>query len=234
MSRKPTQIGFPGGKKSEIEEEEDELEEGDKTPKEETDAEKKEREREEELQTLRKSFADLETELRELRAKPPEKKGEVDPKKPKDWAEAFYKDANKAMADFRKEIHEEITGELRQEYQGARGEEQFWNAFYAEHPDLKEDDDLVKLTLQKNRSALGNLPVEKAAAELANLTRERLLRYGGNGNKETGRKRPFTEAGGSGRPPKREEQQEEKVVTLSSVLRERAQKRRAGGKATAA
>lgn len=234
MAKAAAKGGLKGGPGDQNDEPEDDEPEEEIPPQEETDAEKAERLRKEEVEGLKTQLAELTNELRTVRAQKPEKVDDEKAKKPKDWAEAFYKDPNKAIADLRKEIHEEITGQLRSEYQGAQGEQQFWSAFYSEHPDLKEDDDLVKLTLQNNRATLGNLPVEKAAAKLADLTRDRILRYGGKDTREADRKRPFTEGGGGGKPPKREEPEEEKVVTLSSVLRDRAKKRRAGGKATAA
>lgn len=70
-----------------------------------------------------------------------------------------------------------IKDELRQEYVTNQGTSSFWTKFYAANGDLKDDDDLVQSTLQKNMAELGNMPVDNALNRLAELTRDRIMGF---------------------------------------------------------
>jgi hypothetical protein len=89
-------------------------------------------------------------------------------KTPSDLVELFYTDPEKAL-----ELHGEmVKRDIREEYNKAQGEAQFWNGFYHDHPDLRADHDAVRTILTKNLANLAPMTVEAAGNELADLTRQ--------------------------------------------------------------
>lgn len=227
--------GGPGGLQhgDVITEEEEEEEEPDAPP-----AKRAPEQPTDPLEALRAELEAQRAELAAMRAqtKPapaPAKKTEPEPEPEPDWEDLLYKNPKEFVKQHGQRVREEVTRELRGEYQAVRGEEAFWNRFYVEHKDLAEDDDLVRATLARHQADLGDLPVEIAAKRLADLTRERILRYAGGGKPQTQRKKAVAEGAN---PPKSERKVEEepKVVTLSQLIRDRKARRAAGGKATAA
>jgi uncharacterized protein YecA (UPF0149 family) len=131
--------------------------------------------------------------------------------------------------------NEKLKRDLRNEYTTEQGTTKFWDQFYAANADLKEDDDLVQSTLQKNMAELANMPVDKAKSRLAELTRDRILgfmkktRDGGN------RKRAVAEGANPPTVPQsagNEDADEQPTETLGSLLR--ARRARRAGRAQAA
>lgn len=144
-----------------------------------------------------------------------------------DWDKELFaspKDAIKKAISIAKE---ETARELRAEYQRDRGTTQFWDRFYDKHPDLKQDHDLVEITLNSNLSSLANIRVDDAYDKLAELTRDRILRYAGGAAKT----RPKARAEGGGATPTQpapQSQPKAEVTSLSDLLRSRRERRRAG------
>lgn len=178
-------------------------------------------------------LADMKAELAAMRAelaanRPPAKRAEEKPVPPvePDWEELLYKNPKEYARLMRESIRSEITTDLRNEYQSATSEDKFWSQFYKLNADLEQDDDLVRATLQRNLKDLENLPVETAAKKLADLTRDRILRYAGGGKQPTGKK--VVVEGQNSPKPKPEKQEQNKVVTLSELIRNRKSKRAAG------
>lgn len=178
-----------------------------------------------ELRALEQKLARTEGELAALRQPKQKPKAEPEP----DWEELLFTDPKQAVALLKKTIRDEVVGEVTSSYKKDQGERDFWGDFYKAHDDLKEDDDIVKATLQKHLGELADLPVKKASERLAELTRERIMRYTGQTPK--GGKKAVTE--GAGQPtPGRKAPEPQKAVTLSDIIRARRAKRI--GKATAA
>jgi hypothetical protein len=144
-----------------------------------------------------------------------------------DWEKELFANPAETLRKHGEMVAKKVSDQLRAEYQRDRGTTQFWDRFYAKHPDLKEDHDLVEVTLNSNLSALANIRVEDAYEKLADLTRERILRYTG----KAVRKGPKARAEGSGgsptSPPPATPPQAE-VTSLSDLLRTRRANRRAG------
>lgn len=152
------------------------------------------------------------------------------PKEPKaeppktDWKNYLFTNPEEAVAQIKKEAKDETAAEMRSQYERDQGQQRFWEGFYDKHKDLKDDDDLVKLTLNSNLATLANIPVADAMKKLADLTRERILRYSG-GARPKGRK-AFAE--GSGVPSaRRAAPVEAEVTSLADVIRARRKNRRA-------
>jgi hypothetical protein len=171
-----------------------------------------------ELRAMEQKLARLEGENAALRAPKAPPKKEEEP----DWEELLFTDPKQAVSLLKKTIREEITSEVTSAYKKDQGERDFWGSFYKEHDDLKDDDDLVKATLTKHLSELADLPVKKASERLAELTRERIMRYTGQNPK--GGKKAVTE-GAAPPSPGKKEPEKAKVVTLSDIIRARRAKR---------
>ena len=171
-----------------------------------------------ELAAMQQKLARLEGEnaaLRQPKAKPA-------PVQEPDWEELLFTDTKQAVSLLKKSIRDEITSELTSTYKRDQGERDFWGDFYKSNDDLKADDDLVKATLQKHLAELADLPVAKASERLAELTRERIMRYTGQAPK--GGKKAVTE--GAGQPtPGKKAPEPQKAVTLSDIIRARRAKR---------
>ena len=183
--------------------------------------------RDQELQALRSTVNELQSSIASLRSPQPKA---PEPEPEPDWEDLMFKDPRKYHQMLRDSVKKEISTELRGEYQKDQGTQQFWSAFYKDHKDLEGDDDLVRATLQANLADLAPMPVKAAGDKLAELTRNRILRYTG-GKIPSGKK---AVAEGQGNPtPKKVAPEPSTVVTLSQLIRARKE-RRMNNKGTAA
>lgn len=148
-----------------------------------------------------------------------------------DWDKLLFADPKQALKLHGERVAKQVSKDLRAEYQKDRGTSEFWNRFYAANPDLRVDNDLVETTLNSNLHNLANIPVEDAYVKLAELTRERILRYAGGAAKERRPKARAEGAGGRSSPPPAPPAPDNTVTRLSDVLRTRRQSRRKAGAA---
>jgi seryl-tRNA synthetase len=136
---------------------------------------------------------------------------------PEDLGQLLFNEPNKALKRIREEVGQEIEQKLTRRYQQDQNNIRFWNTFDEQFPDLKNDRDLVELTMNANLSELANIPVESAMERIAELTRDRIQRY--TKSRPQGR-RPFAEGASPPMPP-RQQQEEEKPPSLSELVRRR-------------
>jgi hypothetical protein len=125
--------------------------------------------------------------------------------------------------------NEKVKRELRNEYTNNQGTTKFWDNFYRDNADLKDDDDLVQSTLQKNMAELGNMPVDKAMGRLAELTRDRIMGFMKKRKEPRGQNRAIAE--GSNPPsiprgPVVDDDEDAKQTTMGDLLKSRRAKRR--------
>lgn len=153
---------------------------------------------------------------RPAEVKPTQKQAEPEP----DWEKLLYDDPKGFVGTLSDRIAKQVSTELGTKYQRDQGEKEFWSDFYAENDDLREDRDLVQATLNSNISILGDLPVSQARKKLADLTRERIMRYTGKREKKDDAGKARVEGARSPRPPKTPPETS-KVVTLSDIIRSR-------------
>lgn len=184
------------------------------------------------MEQMRQEISSLRREIREKKVEQKAKSPEPKKQEEIDWDKAFLEDANRAMADFKKSIIEEVRAEVVSEYSTDQNQREFWNQFYHDNPDLKEDRDLVEMTMQSNLADLAEMPASEAAVKIAELTRERILRY--SSKKPKGQSRTFAEGGGGQKAPTEPKEEENNVTTLSDVIKQRRQKRFGAGKSSAA
>lgn len=153
-----------------------------------------------------------------------------------DFEKLIFQDPQKALKMHAEMVRDQVKQEMTQMYQREQGTQKFWNDFYQANPDLKDDHDLVEMTLNANLNDLIDEPVPQAIEKLADLTRQKILRYSGKGqNKDDGKspKRQKAQAEGASRPaPKQPPQEEPGPSTLSDLIR--ARNKRRTEKATAA
>lgn len=140
-----------------------------------------------------------------------------------DWDNLIFTKPKEAVKLIKEAAIKQAKAEMAAEYNKDQGTKQFWAEFNAAHPDLKDDRDLVEMTLNSNLDTLANIPVPKAIEMLADLTRDRILRYSG-GVKPKGKK---AMAEGSGGPtPKPPAKPTAEVTSLSDIIKARRNKRR--------
>lgn len=180
-----------------------------------------------EMKSLRQEQAALRKENQELRT--PKQKPQEEPEI--DFEKAIFDDPKGTLEAYGRKIRKEITEDLRTQYTRDQNERAFWDSFYKKHSDLGEDRDLVQATLNGNMDALADMRAEDAGDKLADLTRERIMRYTG-GKPAPGKK---TVVEGAQRPAERPKPPEENTVrSLTDILRQRRESRRASGKAITA
>jgi hypothetical protein len=120
----------------------------------------------------------------------------------------------------------QVEERLRAEYQRDRGQTEFWNEFYRRNPDLREDHDLVNVTLDKHLPELMDIPLEEAYTKLEELTRDRIMRYV-RGTRKSGERKARAEGTGPTAPKGTSQPEPEpKIKSLTEILKERARRRR--------
>lgn len=176
-----------------------------------------------EMETLKRTHKEeMDTLRRAIPPVTPKEQPKPPAGKETDWDNLMFTNPKEAVALIKKEAVAEAKADLRAEYQQDQGTKKFWDGFYETHKDLKEDHDLVEVTLNSNLAALAGMPVPQAMEKLADLTRERLLRYSG-GVKPKGKKAVVEGSGGPTPRPKIES--EETVTSLTDIIRSRRAKR---------
>lgn len=183
---------------------------------------------EKELKSLRARLDKQDEELQQLRrhqappAPAPAPPREIDIFEGID--EELFRDPKGTLQKIVQATEDRVTRKLTTQYQRDRGTQKFWEDFYQKHSDLKGDHDLVEVTLNSNLAEMASMPAVKAMDRLAELTRDRILRYAG-GNRA---KAPKARAEGavSPTPPKPTTEEPDKVVTLSSLIKARKDSRR--------
>jgi hypothetical protein len=176
-----------------------------------------------ELEELRTRVERAESEVATLRrATPPAApKAPAGPDPDEEWmnSKQFEEDLFKSPAETLKRrdaiMAKRIKKDLQTEYQRDQGTVRFWDNFYGKYPELKADRDLVEVTLNSHLADLANIPVDSAYEKLAELTRDRILRYAGGKSRK-----PKARAEGADPPkPKVAEEEKPQSVSLGSVIR---------------
>lgn len=168
----------------------------------------------------------IEAQQRELdqlkRATPPPQPKAPELKKDEtDWEKLLFENPAEYTRLLKEQTSKEIEAKLRGEYQRDKSTTAFWERFYTANKDLKQDHDLVEVTLNANLSELANIPIAEAIEKLADLTRTRILRYAGDGPKG---KKARVEGANPPSPPRAPPEPTE-VTSLSDIIKRRKAKR---------
>lgn len=187
----------------------------------------------EELKALKKKLDEQAEEMAELRRRtpPPTPKDPAPTPTPEtqdEFERRLYANPKAVLQAFGEEIEERVTKKLTSEYQRDRATQRFWDQFYEKHPDLKADHDLVDITLQSHLGEMGSMPVDKAIDRVADLTRERILRYAGGAAKA---RSPRARAEGGSNPAapaptKPKSDDDVRILSITDIIKERKEKRR--------
>jgi hypothetical protein len=146
------------------------------------------------------------------------------------WEETFFSDPNGTLRAFGERVAKQVEDRLTRKYQQEQGTNRFWSEFKEKHPDLADDTDLVSATLNANFASIANMPVDEAIDRLADLTRQRILRYSKNSNGGTKSRKAVAE-GENPPQPRPTAPAQTNVTTLSDLIRARRARHRGGGQA---
>jgi hypothetical protein len=192
------------------------------------DEEEDEGEPEPKGETADQKVARLEAEMADLRRRipPTEVKAPPPPKEDEepDWDKMLYDNPKEAMRLHGERVAARVKADLTRDYQKEQGTKVFWDKFYDKNKDLKQDQDLVETTLKSNLNDLANIPVEDAMKKLADLTRDRIMRYAG-GKPKGGGKKAVAEGSSPPSAP-RATPEPDAPSSLSDIIKARARKRR--------
>lgn len=179
-------------------------------------------------ETAEQKVARLEAEMADLRRRIPPSEPKQQQPPPQDdepdWDKLLYDNPKEAMRLHGQRVADKVKQELTATYQREQGQKVFWDRFYEKNKDLKDDRDLVETTLKSNLNDLANIPVDDAMKKLADLTRDRILRYAG-GKPKAGGKKAVAEGAAAPSPP-RATPEPEAPSSLSDIIKARARKRR--------
>lgn len=172
------------------------------------------------------------TELGQLRRQPQEPARASEPPTA-DEDLGWYQSPSKAAAAREAKLREDLRNELRKEQELERAQARWWGKFYADNPDLKDDEEAVQFIVQRNYDTIKDLDQAECHRELADRTRKFLKRPAqGHG---TRRQMPSgqveTERSSNPPPASRPRQQDEptqrpRLVGLSAEVARRAEERR--------
>lgn len=87
------------------------------------------------------------------------------------YAELLFSDPNAAIKKLKAEMRQEIAAD----YNADQSRRDFWDDFYRENTDLRDEDHLVQATLSKHISALENMRGKAGRDKLAELTKKDIL-----------------------------------------------------------
>lgn len=166
------------------------------------------------LRQTQQELADMRTRVAPQTVTPPAPQPEE-----VDWEKALFENPKQAVA----QIIETTKKAVRAEYVQDQGRREFWNRFYAKHPDLEDSHELVQMTLNANMSSLGNKSIPDAIRDLSALTRQKIASYIQGQGKNTRRTNRAQAEGGGPAPQQRTAPRTEtsEPQTLGSLIRKR-------------
>lgn len=151
-----------------------------------------------------------------------------------DFDEQFWVNPRQAVQSLLAEERKQIEQDMEDKYRKTEAQKEFWNNFYEQYPELKNDSDIVEMILNKNYDELSQLEVPKAMEELATRASKRIGKQlksgGGSGRSANDRTETEPATPGQRQPkPATEDETETGGTTLSAVLKQRRQKRQQAG-----
>jgi hypothetical protein len=148
------------------------------------------------------------------------------------YEELLFTDPNEALRLHGEEVADRVTKQITGAYQQDQSRQIFWNDFYEDSPELKEETHIVRMVMEQHWDVLKDLKGKTVRKKLAELTQKEILRLA-NKQKGIGSKSGATTTAleGDTQPataPATEEDQELDHIppTLNAAIRERNKKRR--------
>ena len=103
-----------------------------------------------------------------------------------DYNELLFTDPNEALRIHGENVAQKVYQQVEATYNQDQLTRDFWADFYADNPDLKEEDGLVKMVMSKHWSTLHSMQAQEAKNKLAEYTQSEILRLM-NKNKSAGK-----------------------------------------------
>jgi hypothetical protein len=150
---------------------------------------------------------------------------------PVNYEELLFTDPNEALRLHGEEVADKVTKEITGAYQQDQARQIFWDDFYIDSPELKEESHIVKMVMEQHWDVLKDLKGKTVRKKLAELTQEEILRLA-NKQKGIGSKSGATTTALEGdtqpapAPAVEDEEQDHIPPTLNAAIRERNKKRR--------
>lgn len=143
-----------------------------------------------------------------------------------DYDTELFTNPKGAVERLKAEIRKEITTEMRGEYNAAESSKTFWNTFYSENADLKDEKLIVTAVLNRDWAKLKDMDAPKAAKHLAEATKKEIMRL--SGGKSASDPDFRGEEGGSNKGPKPKAPVDDSNTpkSLSAIIRDRQEARR--------
>lgn len=141
----------------------------------------------------------------------------------------IWENTPEALREIRNEIKREVTEELTKKYDGARGEERFWDEFYRENAalDRKEDHWIVQAIVNEKYSAWKDKTTDEVRGLLKSEAEKRLAKWEAKKGPKTDSKAPSLSLQSASPTHERAEPEKQpNVVTLSQVIKKRQALRR--------
>ena len=106
-----------------------------------------------------------------------------------DYNDLLFTDPNEALRIHGEQVAKQVVQHMESSYSQDQVVKEFWSDFYGEHPDLKEEDGLVRMVMSKHWSTLQHMKGKDARDKLAEHTQSEILRLM-NKNKSAGKGEP--------------------------------------------
>ena len=103
-----------------------------------------------------------------------------------DYNDLLFTDPNEALRIHGEQVAKQVVQRMESTYSQDQTIKEFWSDFYGEHPDLKEEDGLVRMVMNKHWSTLQHMKGKDARDKLAEHTQTEILRLM-NKNKSAGK-----------------------------------------------
>jgi|1_EtaG_2_1085319.scaffolds.fasta_scaffold01109_4 hypothetical protein len=92
------------------------------------------------------------------------------------YEEILFTDPNEALRLHGEAVAKQVTETLTNQYSTNQAQQRFWDDFYSENGELKEDDHIVRMVLTQHFDVLENMSGKAARDKLAELTQTEILR----------------------------------------------------------
>lgn len=140
----------------------------------------------------------------------------------------FFESPSRAIKQFGQTLRQELTQELRQQYQIEREREAWWGHFYRDNPQFVGKEAVVNAVLVQSFDAIKDLPGPQARQKLAESINELVGSFQQPGTRQPASSRPaVTERASGPRAPVASPAEPEGPTTLTEILMKRREQRRA-------
>ena len=148
---------------------------------------------------------------------------QVEPQEDDDFESQFFENPQQFLSKFRTDIKEEVRKELTAEYQQENARNEFWNNFYSENPDIRDEQTIVRAVMEENFDTLGGMKGKAARDELAKMTKRKILDLSTklSGGKRSALPEESLEGGRTNARPQKARQEDKVPSSLSAGIKAR-------------